>query len=393
MEKREIVKFYNMAYNVAFSINELLFEKNSVIVPGFGGFELQLQPANIDHIKSTISPPNKVPSFNKNLTINDGVLVDYIQNQNKCTLEQANKIVADFVAEVEAKIEKKEIVEFPKVGRIYKDYNKSIQFLPYDTNFNADAFGLPTIEIHPFSRSESVKKETASIAAASLDLTNTPAESAEVKTPIFEEPTPQPRQIPEEIRVGGIPVEENKSIFRWAQMTMPLLILVSVALVALSYFLLRDNNSKTADGNQTVNSMAVNDNKKVNTAPSIDDAEITTLPDDSNSENDQRLEDDIANGNSTSTAEVESSSIVADNTSTENECVIIIGQFGKKSYADRLAQKIENDGYESYQEWSSEKEWTMVGVKFNYSSNSKKQRMLRQLNKKYEVENAWILRD
>ena len=123
-----------MAYDVASSINELLFEKNSVIVPGFGGFELQQQPANIDHIKSTISPPNKVPSFNKNLTINDGVLVDYIQNQNNCTLEEANKIVEDFVAEMEAKIEKKEIVEFPKVGRIYKDYNKSLQFLPYDTN-------------------------------------------------------------------------------------------------------------------------------------------------------------------------------------------------------------------------------------------------------------------
>ena len=41
-----------MAYDVASSINELLFEKNSVIVPGFGGFELQQQPANIDHIKS-----------------------------------------------------------------------------------------------------------------------------------------------------------------------------------------------------------------------------------------------------------------------------------------------------------------------------------------------------
>ena len=64
-----------MAYDVASSINELLFEKNSVIVPGFGGFELQQQPANIDHIKSTISPPNKVPSFNKNLTINDGCLL------------------------------------------------------------------------------------------------------------------------------------------------------------------------------------------------------------------------------------------------------------------------------------------------------------------------------
>lgn len=385
-----------MAYDVASRINELLFEKNSVIVPGFGGFELQLQPANIDHIKSTISPPNKVPSFNKNLTINDGVLVDNIQKQNNCTLEQANKIVEDFVAEMEAKIEKKEIVEFPKVGRIYKDYNKSLQFLPYDTNFNTDAFGLPTIEIHPFSRSESVKKETATIAAASLDLTNAPFESSEIKTPIFEVPSPQPKQTREEIRVGGIPVEENKGFFRWAQMTMPLLILASIALVTLSYFMLRGNDDKIAD----VNPMADNDDKNVNVKPpySINDSETTELPQGSDSENDQRLKDDIAAGNSTSTKvddpiyEEEPSSTSTENTSSGNECIIIVGQFGSKKNIDKMIRKLESDGYESYQGWSEEKDLTTVGVKFTYASESRKERMLRQLKSKYHP-NAWILRD
>ena len=158
------------------------------------------------------------------------------------------------MAEVEGKIEKKEIVEFPKVGRIYKDYNKSLQFLPYDTNFNVDAFGLPTIEIHPFSRSESVKKETATIAAASLDLTNAAAESTEVKSPIIDEPTPEPKPIREEIRVGGIPVEENKG-FRWAQMTMPLLIIASVVLVGLTYITLQDRSGEPSDESQSSASM------------------------------------------------------------------------------------------------------------------------------------------
>ncbi len=384
-----------MAYDVASSINELLFEKNSVIVPGFGGFELQKQPANIDHIKSTISPPNKVPSFNKNLTINDGILVDYIQNQNKCTLEQANKIVTDFVAEVEGKIEKKEIVEFPKVGRIYKDYNKSLQFLPYDTNFNVDAFGLPTIEIHPFSRSESVKKETATVAAASLDLTNAPVETPKVKTPIIEEPIPEPKPIREEIRVGGIPVEENKG-FRWAQFTIPLIILTSVVLIASSYFLFRGDKQQTANGNQSAASMAVNDDKKINTAPSIEDAEITTLPDDSESENDQRLEDDISAGNSSSSEmedpidDSKGSSSTSNSSIGENECIIIVGQFGSKENVNRMIRKLEGDGYESYEGWSDEKKLKTVGVRFIYSSNSKKERMLRKIRSKYHPD-AWIL--
>jgi len=390
-----------MAYDVASSINELLFQKNSVIVPGFGGFELQLKPANIDHIKSTISPPNKVPSFNKNLTINDGVLVDYIRTQNQCTLEQANKIVEDFVAEVDSKIEKKEIVEFPKVGRIYKDYNKSLQFLPYDTNFNVDAFGLPTIEIHPFSRSESVKKETATVAAASLDLTNAPSESVKVKAPIFDEPTPVRKQTPEEIRVGGIPVEENKGIFKWAQVTLPLLIIASIALITLSYFMLRGDDSNIAEGSKMGSPIPVidNDNKKVNTAPSIKDAEITRLPEGSNLENSQRLEDDIASGNSPSTKvddpieEEEPSSTVSENTIAENECIIIIGQFGSKANVEKMARRVEKDGYESFTGWNEEKQLNMVGAKFTFTSENKKGRMVRELNKKYKIRNAWILRD
>lgn len=386
-----------MAYDVASSINELLFENNSVIVPGFGGFELQQQPANIDHIKSTISPPNKIPAFNKNLTINDGVLVNYIQTQNKCTLEQANKIIADFVEEVEAKIEKKEIVEFPKVGRIYKDYNKSLQFLPYDTNFNVDAFGLPTIEIHPFSRSESVKKETATVAAASLDLTNAPVEPTKQKTPIFEDPIVEPKPIREEIRVGGIPVGEDKG-FRWAQLTMPLLIFASVVLIALSYILLRDNNNQQVDGKNSSASLSVNDedDKKINKPPSIDEAEITTLPDDSNSDNDQRLEDDISAGNSTSDKvedpidDSELSSVSSNTSIGDNECIVIVGQFGRDRYVQKMIKKIEGDGYESYQGWSEEKELKTVGIKFTYSSDSKKERMLRKIRAKYHP-NAWIL--
>ena len=383
-----------MAYDVASSINELLFEKNSVIVPGFGGFEHKPQPANIDHIKSTISPPNKVPSFNKNLTINDGVLVDYIQTQNECTLGQANKIIADFVAEVEGKIEKKEIVEFPKVGRIYKDYNKLLQFLPYDTNFNVDAFGLPTIEIHPFSRSESVKKETAMMAAASLDLTNAPNETTEVKIPIFEESAPKPMR--EEIRVGGIPVEDDKG-FRWTQLTMSLLILASVVLVTLSYFLLRnDNPQQAADGNQVTVPTTVNDDKKINKAPSIKDAEITTLPDDSNSENDQRLEDDISSGNSISTEvedpidDSEVSSVTSNNSTPENECIIIVGQFGSESNVNKMIRKLEEDGYVSYEGWSEEKNLKTVGIRFPYSSDRKKEKMLRKIRSKYHPD-AWIL--
>lgn len=396
-----------MAYDVASSINELLLKNNSVIIPGFGGFELQLQPANIDHIKSTISPPNRTPIFNKKLKINDGVLVDFVQTKNLCSLEQANKMVEDFVTEIKAKIERKEIVEFPQVGRIYKDYNKKLQFLPFETNFNTSSFGLPTIDIHPFSRSESIKKESASVAAAALDLNkNQPSAASSKKSPMLSDPLPEPepQQTPEEVKVTGIPVNEKKKFFRLAEMTMPLLFLAAIALIALTYFMLREDGSpKLANNNQEVLPREVSDDRKVNEKPdfnSIDESETTELPNNVDSENDKRLQQDINSGNNSTSEDSEESIDYAstdndndssDQYSTDEECIIIVGQFGSKRNVRRMIQKVEAEGYEAYSGWNDKKQLNMVGAKFIGLTDDEKEEKIKELNQKYEINNAWIL--
>ena len=55
-----------------------------------------------------------------------------------------------------------------------------------------------------------------------------------------------------------------------------------------------------------------------------------------------------------------------------------------------MIKKLERDGYESYEGWSEEKKLKTVGVRFTYSSESKKERMLRKIQSKYGS-NAWIL--
>jgi len=136
--------------------------------------------------------------------------------------------------------------------------------------------------------------------------------------------------------------------------------------------------------------------KKINTAPSIEDAEITNLPDDSNPENDQRLEDDIATGNSTSTGEENPLSDSDENSNpidepiTNNEYIVIVGQFGSERNVQRMIKRIEEDGYQSYEGWSGEKNLKTVGVRFTSSSNSDKEIMLRKLRSKYHPD-AWVL--
>jgi hypothetical protein len=56
-------------------IRELLMSHDCVVVPGFGGFLANYSPARVDKASSTLHPPRKVLSFNKNLVHNDGLLI------------------------------------------------------------------------------------------------------------------------------------------------------------------------------------------------------------------------------------------------------------------------------------------------------------------------------
>jgi len=390
-----------MSYDVASSINTLLFEKDSVIIPGFGGFSLSREASSIDYIKSKISPPSKVPAFNPNLTVNDGVLVDYIKNKNRCTLEQATQIVTDFVKEVEVKIGKKEIVEFPKVGRLYKDYTKTLQFLPYDTNFNKDVFGLPTVDAHPFVRNKKETTPTTNTTTQNNNTTNTTvnaaaaaaAKTATVAPKVAAKKTPT-QVLDEKDRVATIPIGGKASMFsKISQLALPILLLASVLMVGLTYFLLLGGKDKTEASKNAKASMTVSDNKKINTSPSIDDAEMTTIPED-DAESDIAY-DDATEGDTveeTDTYEETNSSSERITSSGSRECIVIVGQYGVKENADRLVQKLKRDGYESYMGWNSEKNWNTVGVRFYYDTESEKNKMHRQLKNQYDNA-AWIYRE
>ncbi len=388
-----------MAHDVASSINDLLFQNQSVIIPGFGGFVLNEHSANIDYIKSTITPPSKVPSFNKNLTLNDGILVNHIKQQNRCTLEQANQIIKDFVVAAEQKIEAKEIIEFPKVGRLYKDYNQSLQFLPYDTNFNTNAFGLPVIEVHPFSRNgaNTSTTETATVAAVGAATAITTASEPEVnKTIKTQKETPVKKVkvvekvMKEEEKVATIPLggSQSKGVLYWIQKALPLLLIISLGVMAFSYFTMQKGSDvKKVNTDSTASLTLGGDDKKINTSPSIDEAEITPITDSDDEIGYDSGEDDNEDSNSEA-----STSYDSNDSTTGRECIVIVGQFSSKENAESLVSQVENNGYESYMGWNSDKGWNTVGVKFSYKSESEKNRMHRKLKNEYDSA-AWILRD
>ncbi|MFN8301644.1 MAG: hypothetical protein U0U46_04060 [Saprospiraceae bacterium] len=145
-----------MQVDIAAHIERLLFLHDTLVIPGFGGFTATRSPASADYSGGTVTPPTKTLSFNENLTVDDGILVNDIAQVHQLSLDEARRVVQDFVERTQALLNQREIVNLTGVGRLYKNYVQKIQFLPDAANFSADAYGLPPLQFSPIGRSREV---------------------------------------------------------------------------------------------------------------------------------------------------------------------------------------------------------------------------------------------
>ncbi len=147
-----------MEIDVGTHIAEVLFEKDNVSIPGLGAFETHYQEAVSDQVQGKVLPPTKELKFKYKSSGNDGFLIKYIKEKHTLSYSDAQKVVSEYVSDIKNSIDEKEIVVFPNIGRLYKDFEEELQFLPDKENFNKSTFGLPAIDLLPPIR-ESVVKE------------------------------------------------------------------------------------------------------------------------------------------------------------------------------------------------------------------------------------------
>ncbi|MCS7036044.1 MAG: hypothetical protein RMJ33_10235 [Saprospiraceae bacterium] len=188
-----------MNIDIAKHIERLLFLHDTLVIPGLGGFTATRASASVDYATNTIHPPSKTLTFSENLATDDGLLVEDLAHTYGLSLEEARRILDEFVQQTQAKLDQRDIVNLPGVGRLYKNYLQKIQFLPDATNFNAGAYGLPPLQFSPIARSrETAVAEPASVTAASAAA---PTETATPlvppmpplpNPPVFDSTTPPP---------------------------------------------------------------------------------------------------------------------------------------------------------------------------------------------------------
>ncbi|MFT4668116.1 MAG: cell division septation protein DedD [Polaribacter sp.] len=340
-----------MNLDLAPHIYTLLFQQDTVIFPDFGGLVGSYNPASIDYVQGIIYPPSKALVLNERLTTNDGVLEHFVRTTFDLTGDEAILVIKNFIEGMNEALDRGEIVLFPKVGRLYKNYERKLQFLQENTNFNKDTYGLPPIQFYPILRSREAEQ-------------------------VSDAPTP----VAEKKMVG-----KTRTMARWVQTALPIVIGCAVVSIAVSlYFISPVSNADIAGEIQKLPVLETRLNQK----PEMEHAGIGSMlrnKEDRHKPVQEKEEIIVPENEIEEPIETEAATYAP----AGKECVIIIGAFSKKAGVRSTVEQIYGLGYDAYQD--QKRGLTRVGVQLSYEKEGDIDRALKLVRKKINKK-AWVLR-
>ena len=329
-----------MQIDVGSHIADLLYEYNSVNIPGLGGFVTSYKPAVADQVQGDIFPPSRGLNFNGNLVADDGLLAQHLHEKLGITLPEARKAVEGYVQQVKDAIERREIVVFPKVGRLYKDYEQNLQFLADTTNFNLDSHGLPAIHFYPIAR------------AAGAGSSVRPSNGQPKTTVGGAAPPASPRFLNSGLAVA--------------------ISLAAIVVAIAAYFLFFYGGPEDeANSRQMPTS-------RVNVSPSHSEGEMAAPSELSEDTGESPGEDSFSDEQP---ADEDMDTEGATVEPGQKYFIIGIGVFGNEENVQRLIQRIYEAGYEPYTEPKGR--LTRVGIQKAYTDESEIQATLKEVRKKF----------
>ncbi len=354
-----------MNIDVGKAIKELLYEYTAVIVPGLGGFTSLPSSSTVDYVQGVVLPPSKKLEFNPNHVINDGVLVNYIQKGSTVTFQEAGDVVSRYVDDVKQALERREIVEISQVGRLYKDYEHKIRFMPEGENFNADSFGLPAVQFTPL-----VKDRPAAAAAAATTAAPPPV-AKNVNT------TPPKAASPATAAAPARPASGSGSSM--VQRTLPWLVLLAAILLAASIYLIFGGKNKTAEPIAK---------ERLNVKPKAED-EIAGADKQDNAPNEKPAEKTPGQAATQAPPPVQQKTTPAEtpakketpSTNGLQKTFIVVHSFGVRGNATKFAEKLSEAGYSP--ETQKVGKLYRVGIILPHKNDAEVQAMKNELGKKF----------
>lgn len=140
-------------------ISQLLHHHECVILPDFGGFVTNCHSARIDFHNNSFYPPRKDITFNRQLTQNDGLLINYLSQVEGIEYLESKKLVVGFVKSSFEKLKLGNRLVFDGIGSFYFDENKLLQFEPdLSANYLLDSYGLSSFHFPAIADNPKVEK-------------------------------------------------------------------------------------------------------------------------------------------------------------------------------------------------------------------------------------------
>lgn len=127
----------------------LLYNHDSVAIPGLGTLHTHYRHAEINQSDKIISPPSKYLTFELQVKKTDSLLVNYISSVNKTDKKTASQKLKELVNDLLQKLDSGETVLLEGIGYFSK-IEGVIRFEKEpDINFLTDSFGLSKIDFTP----------------------------------------------------------------------------------------------------------------------------------------------------------------------------------------------------------------------------------------------------
>lgn len=354
-----------MQIDLATHIEKLLFQHDTLNIPGFGGFVIKRAAASTDYVGGAVHPPAKALTFDESRTFDDGLLVQEITSVHSISSEEARQVVQDFVEKTQAALNQREIVTLPGVGRLYKNYVQQIQFLPDATNFDTQSFGLPPLQFSPIARSRNVPEGSVPTGAPSTPpAPNAPAAAA---PPAAQPPAPPPPSPVAPAKSGGD--------FPTVWVVVGLLVFLGAAVGLLWWLRQPPKTEKTAG--ETTELPA----KKEQPAVPIRPQRTQPAPANTKPGPEESRPAPATESSKPATAKP------APPASNGRTCILIVATLREKVNADRLAHLLESNGYTVY---SLQKNGYQVGIQFPYQNVGEIQEQIIALQKLTGEKEIWI---
>ena len=141
--------------SIAEAISDLLFVRDTVVVPGLGAFVKKPVSAKVNPVANYFAMPSSEIVFDANLREDNDLVVNYMSEKNDLPKEEAQKLLSMFVSDCFNSLKQGKKVVLNQIGTLSYDWASDLVFeQDKSVNYNADTFGLCDFTPEPVLRSK-----------------------------------------------------------------------------------------------------------------------------------------------------------------------------------------------------------------------------------------------